>query len=352
MVVETTAPEVALREQENRWIGSAMKTSFIVWGARSVGPRSYILAKELGITSLHFIRAGARRGILSAPVRYAYQAFRTLQTLVSERPQIVFVQSPPSLAVLSVYVYARATGARYLIDAHSAALFQRIWRWPRWLHRILVRNAITTLVTNDYSRALIQADGGESMVISDVPTHFGIPSTDPLPGTFNVAVVNTFSDDEPLDAILDAAKGQPEVDFFITGDKHGARPGVVDLASGNVHFTGFLPEGSYYALLGAADAVMCLTTREYTMQRGACEALSLGKPIITSDTQVLRSYFDRGAVHVSNTPESIRDGIRRLRTDLTCYQSEIKDLRSRRRHEWIDKKQVLTEFIQQAVNRI
>ncbi|OGO36657.1 MAG: hypothetical protein A2Z03_06745 [Chloroflexi bacterium RBG_16_56_8] len=337
--------ESALGEQTTAWLAADMKFTFIVWGPPSHGPRSQVLARELGIESLHFVRAGARRGVLSAPFRYMYQAFETLRRLWRERPQVVFVQSPPSLAVLSVYVYCRMTGASYLIDAHSAALLQRVWMWPRWLHRILIASAITTIVTNEHFAAQIQADGGHAFVLRDVPSRFGKQSTYPLHGKFNIAIVNTFADDEPLEEMLAAAKELTDVEFYITGKKQHARAEVLALAPANVHFTDFLPDDAYYALLDGVDGVMCLTTRQHTMQRGACEALSLGKPIITSDSHLLRSYFERGAVHVSNQRESIREGILRLRTGLDRYQAEILDLREERRREWQQKKQALAGLI-------
>ncbi len=345
----TILDEMTVREQSSLWLGSDLKLAFIVWGPPSHGPRSQVLARELGIRSLHFVRAGARRGILSAPFRYVYQAFETVRRLLKERPQVVFVQSPPSLAVLSVYLYAKMTGARYLVDAHSTAMLMRIWTRPRWLHRLLVRGAITTMVTNEHFQAMIQAEGGHAFVLRDVPSHFGKPSAYPLQGTFRIAVVNTFAEDEPLEAILAAARELPEINFYITGNKQQARAEVLMGAPTNAHFTGFLPDASYYGLLGGVDGVMCLTTREHTMQRGACEALSLGKPIITSDTHLLRSYFDRGTVHVSNKQESIREGVLRLQADLARYQAEILNLQDERRREWQEKRQALAGLIRHAV---
>jgi glycosyltransferase involved in cell wall biosynthesis len=152
-----------------------------------------------------------------------------------------------------------------------------------------------------------------------------------------------------LEEILTAAREMPEIDFFITGNKKRARLEVLALASANTHFTDFLPQRSYYGLLGAADAVMCLTTRDNTMQRGACEALSLGKPIITSDTQLLRDYFDRGTVHVSNRREGIREGILKLKASYVRYQTEIEELRRERRNEWNEKKRILEGMIREAI---
>ncbi len=345
----TVLDDVAVRTPSILGLGSD-KFAFIVWGKPSQGPRSQVLARELGIRSLYFVHTGARRGIVSAPFRYMAQALETLQRLLKDRPQVVFVQSPPSLAVLSVYLYARMTGARYLVDAHSTALLMRIWTRPRWLHRVLVRGAITTMVTNEHFQAMIEAEGGHAFLLRDVPSQFGKRAEYPLQGGFRIAVINTFAEDEPLDQILAAVKGLPQIDFYITGNKQEAQAGILEHLPVNAHFTGFLPEPMYYGLLGSVDGVMCLTTREHTMQRGACEALSLGKPIITSDTRLLQSYFDRGTVHVSNTSPSIRAGILRLQSDLARYQAEILDLRDERRREWQEKRQELAALVRQAVS--
>lgn len=329
---------------------SDLKSAFIVWGVPSVGPRSQVLAREFGIGSVHFIEAGSQRGIWSAPFRYGYQALETIIQLWREQPRIVFVQSPPSLAVLCAYMYSHLTGAKYLIDAHSAAMLQRVWKWPHWLHRLLLRHAITTMVTNEHFAAQIQAEGASAFVLRDIPTQFDRQTrTYPMNGKFKIAIVNTFAPDEPLEALLAAAGELPEINFYITGKKKPAYAEVISRAPVNVHFTDFLPDAVYYALLAGADAVMCLTTRQHTMQRGACEALSIGKPIITSDSALLKSYFDRGTVHVSNTSASIRDGILQMQAHLQRYQSEIVELQSARQYEWQEKKQILVGLIQHEV---
>ncbi len=319
-----------------------------MWGPPSHGPRSQVLARELGITSLHFIYRSTRRGAVSAPFRYGYQAAETLRRLWRERPEVVFVQSPPSLAVLSVYIYCQLTGASYLIDAHSAALLQRVWMWPRWTHRILLRRALVTMVTNEHFERMIRAEGGRAFVLRDIPTVFGRSAGLSLQGKFRLAVVNTFSEDEPLAEILKAAGQLPEVDFYVTGKSSRAPEGTFEHVPANVHFTDFLPDEAYYGLLNSADGVMCLTTRNYTMQRGACEALSLGKPIITSNTPLLQSYFDRGTVHVDNTAEGIRQGVIELQRDLARYQVEISNLQMARRQEWQEKKQALLQLVESA----
>ncbi len=322
---------------------------FLVWGPPSHGPRSRVFARALGIDALHFIYSTTRRGLLTAPFKYAYQAVQTLRLLLRKRPRIVFVQSPPSFAVLFVYLYCRLSGARYVVDAHSAAFQLAFWTRPRWLYSLLARCAIVTIVTSEYYQQMINDLGGQALVVRDIPTTFQRAETYPLNGGFNVMVVNTFAVDEPLGQVLAAAANLNDVQFYITGRESRANPDVLAKAPSNVHFTDFLPDASYYALMDASHAVMCLTTRDYTMQRGACEALSLGKPIITSDFPILREYFREGAVHVPNTREGIRQGVLEVKEHHALYQAGIRQMQIAQRQEWQRKIGALTDLIQQSL---
>jgi glycosyltransferase involved in cell wall biosynthesis len=160
-------------------------------------------------------------------------------------------------------------------------------------------------------------------------------------------VVNTWSGDEPIVEVAAAAAELPEVTFEVTGhaDARVARLGPLPP---NVHFAGFLPDADYYDLMQRAQAVICLTTRDHTMQRGACEALSLGTPIITSDWPLLRSYFDRGTVHVDNTAPGIRDGVQGMMEHYDRYLDEIARLREVRRADWDARRAELVGLLQHA----
>lgn len=327
---------------------SGDQAMFLVWGPPSHGPRSRVLARELDIAALYYIHATTRRGWSAAPFKYSYQALATVWLVLWRRPRIIFVQSPPSLAVLVIYLYCVLSGARYIVDAHSDALQRRIWMWPGWLHGVLIRSALTTIVTSEHYQDHIQQRGGRAFVLRDIPTVFERGSEYALDGSFNVVVVNTFARDEPLAEVLEAAKTLPHVHFYVTGKLARATPHVVAGAAHNVHFTDFLPDQQYYALLAAADVVMCLTTRDHTMQRGACEALSLGKPIITSDWPLLRAYFNQGTVHVANTSSTISQGVRTMHKNYAQYQAEIKALQIAQHSMWQAAKVVLTDMIREA----
>jgi glycosyltransferase involved in cell wall biosynthesis len=306
---------------------------FIVWAERHRGTRSAWLAEALGIADLRYIAPTRGRGRAAAPRKYPAQFFITLWGLIRARPRVVFVQSPPSFASWTAAAYAVLTGGAFVIDAHSDAFGRSIWTRPRWLNRLVARRAVATIVTNEHWVRLVTSWGAKAVCVPNIPITF--PAGEPAnlgPGP-TVAVVNTWAGDEPLDAVLSAAERLPDVTFLITGrDEPVARLGRP--VPENARFTGFLSEDDYHALLRGADAVVCLTTRDHTMQNGACEALAHGTPIVTSDWAVLRDYFSAGTAHVDNTPEGIAAGIASILGDLDGHRAAIDELRARRRAEW------------------
>lgn len=323
----------------------ADRSLFLVWGPPSHGPRSQVFAKELGIRELHFIDVTSKRGAWTAPFKYALQAIRTFSLLLRKKPNLVFVQSPPGLAVFVVYLYCVMTGGHYIVDAHSAALQLAFWTKPRWFWSALARKALMTIVTNEHFEKMLNDWGARALVLHDIPTTFPNGAPYPMNGDFNVTVVNTFSSDEPLEEILGAAREMKGVKFYITGKVSRASPSILELASENVAFTDFLSTEKYYALMRTSHAVMCLTTRNHTMQRGACEALSMGKPIITSQWPLLQEYFNKGTVHVDNTKSGIRDGVYEMKAHYDRYQLGIRELQISQQAEWQKKIGELTALV-------
>lgn len=317
---------------------------FMVWGPPSHGPRSRVFASKLGIP-IEFVFSTMRRGALIAPWKYSAQAVRTFVMLRRRRPRLVFVQSPPSFAVLATWIYCRSSGARYVVDAHSGAFLSPYWDRPRWLRRFLARQALSTIVTNERFADEIRTAGATASVLRDIPTSFSIGPSLPRDDRFTVLVVSTFAPDEPLDEILRAAIDLPDVHFYVTGDTKRADPAVIRLAPANVDFTGFIPDDVYYGTMDSSDAVLCLTTRDDTMQRGACEALSMARPVITSNWDLLRSYFSRGTVHVGSDAHAIAEGIRLMRSDHTRFTDEIRELQLRQEEEWLEASQALATLV-------
>lgn len=320
------------------------RAAFLVWGTPDKGPRSRVLAHELGISDMRFCFTGLARRRSTVPVRYVVQFIRTVWWLLATRPTALFVQDPPSIAAWIVAVYARLARIPYVIDAHSAMFQYKRWRWPSAIHGWTIRGATAVLVTDSHwARAIVEI-GGNPMVVPDVPVVVNATHRDRRRAGFTVMVVNTWADDEPIDEIIAAAATLPEMTFLVTG-RDGPVAKRFPAPPANVTFTGFLSHDAYDALLDDADAVICLTTREHTMQRGACEALSHARPIITSDHRLLRDHFADAAAFVGDTSGSIATGVRRVAEHKEAFIAAAERVRELRRKEWLERRSRLATLL-------
>ena len=294
--------------------------------------RSEAFAKELGgpFYGIHYLRF---QEPLYAPFKYIPQAIRTLFVLFRERPRAVHVFNPPFGCGQMVDLYARLTGAPFVLDHHSAA-FLRIWSWARPIQKYLARRAAMNIVTNRHWEKIVQSWGGETIIIVGPVPDLPPGRTVVFEPGFHVACISIFSIDEPLEAVVGAASLLPEIRFYITGDSRRASQRFLESLPPNVSCTGFLPEDQYVGLLRAADAIMCLTTRDHTLQLGGIEAVAVGKPLLTSDWPFLREVFSGGTVFVPNTVEGIKDGLLELQARYQGLREGMKSLRHKMDREW------------------
>ena len=317
------------------------KLTFIAWIAHN--RRSQLLSQKFDM-NLHLIQS-LKRFYLLAPLRYVLQSIRTLAILFRERPDVIFVQNPPIFATFVVYLYTKISRSKFIIDSHTGALLAPWWQWSLPLHGWLSRRALTTIVTNEHLEAIVKAWDARTFIVADIPTEFPKGNDFPLAKEFNVAVINTFSPDEPVGEVLKAAALLPDVQFYITGDPIRAKKTFLQEHPDNVQFTGFLPDSDYFGLLRGVQAIVVLTTDDHTMQRGACEAVSMGKPIITSDWEVLRTYFHKGTIYVDNSANGIRGGIVDMIERQAQMEEEILLLQRERQEEWKMKEEELLALI-------
>lgn len=277
--------------------------------------------------------AGFGSNYVTVPFKYLWQTVRSLRILVRERPSTVFVMTPPVVACVPVWLFCRLFGARFVIDAHSGAFLNSRWKNLLFLHKWFSRSARTTIVTNEHLQDRLTAWNCHSTIVRDVPVCFAAPSSVSLEG-INMTLVATFTPDEPIGLFFEAARKVPDIQFHVTGNSRRAEASLLNSKPPNVRLTGFLPDSDYVGLVLASDAVITLTTRDHTMQRGAYEGVYLGRPVITSNFPLLRRHFYKGTVHVDITVESIVKGIEFMRDNLIRFQAEIESLRRERLGEW------------------
>ena len=294
--------------------------------------RSQVFAREMGckLYLIHYLRY---QSYPYAPIKYVLQTVRTILVLLRERPQVIHVANPPFVSGLVVAGYCLLSRAKYILDHHTGA-FHRIWRWALPVQKLLARHAASNIVVNLHWATIVQSWGGHVTVLVDPFGDLPLGSPFPVKEGFNMVYVNTFAPDEPLDAVLGAAALLPDIRFYITGDLRRARKNFTKELPSNVICTGFMPDDQYIGLLRAADAIMALSIWDYTLQRGGCEAISVGRPLVTSDWPYLRQVFSEGTIFVPNTIDGIREGILEMRRDCTMLQEGIRSLRMKKKKEW------------------
>lgn len=271
---------------------------------------------------------------LTVVLKYASQSVKTLRILFRERPGVVFVMTPPVVACLPAWIYARLTGTSYVIDAHTGAFLDTRWKPLLFVHKWFSRAARTTIVTNEYMQQVLRDWGASATLVRDVPVRFAEPAPATLDGECNMTLVATFTRDEPIELFFRAAAQLPDIAFHVTGNYRRADPKLLAARPANVRLTGFLPDADYVGLLLASDAVIALTTMDNTMQRGAYEAVYLGRPVVTSDFDLLRRHFCKGTVHVRNAVDDLVAGLRRMRAGRARFEAEIQELRRERLQDW------------------
>jgi len=243
-------------------------------------------------------------------------------------------------------------GFRLIVDRHSNFKFDTMKRWSlkykifHFLSRYTVRKADLTIVTNEFLKGVVESWGGRGFVLPDkLPTLPLAEKTD-LKGKNNVVFVCSYSKDEPSLAAIEAARLLGDSIFvYMTGNSAKLGHEILENAPANVIFTGFLEEKDYQSLLFSSDAVMVLTTQDHTLVCGAYEAVSLGKPLILSDTKALKEYFHQGVVYTKNTPAEIAHAMQQAIEDNAVLRDKIAGLAGQLRESWELKFDLLKESI-------
>jgi glycosyltransferase involved in cell wall biosynthesis len=324
-----------------------LKILYLIWAPYNRRAESFGQGLECEVCFVHYFQYQRMKWSV---VKYPLMAFKTLWLLFRKRPDCVILMTPPLFTVLFGYLYCLLMHGKFLIDAHTGSLISRPWTHFRWLHGFLCRRAVRTIVTNEALAELVRSWGGRTLIMNP-PVRFPPIEAGSSGTTRKLAVVTAFSFDEPLSEILRAAREHPDVHFYITGNKAKSKPEILAFESGHIHFTGFLSQTDYLRLLKESDGVLCLTTRDHTLQSGGEEALFMGKPLITSDFRILRDFFRMGTVYVKPEARAIEEGIRLFYRHLKRLAEEMLRLREEYESEWRMKKNHLFQLLNSGDTR-
>jgi glycosyltransferase involved in cell wall biosynthesis len=296
--------------------------------------RSTGLAEALGAEAL-YVGSGAVLNPRTAPLRYVANTVRTLASLLRRRPSGVIVMAPPLPAVVVCWLWCAVARRPLVIDMHTGVFNDPKWLWARRVTWWFARRSALSIVTNQTLVDQLSSLGVDAVAVDNPPAAMGegaVAPPTPEPRRY-VLVPCSYSSDEPLESVIAAARDLPDVDVLLTGR---APDQLVAQASSvpNVRLTGFVDAAAYDGLVRGATAVLCLTTRDLTMQQGGYEALAAGVPLVTSDFGVLRRYFSGGAVFTTPEPAAIAAALSEAVTGRDRLAEEMRALRDQKRASW------------------
>jgi glycosyltransferase involved in cell wall biosynthesis len=274
-------------------------------------------------------------------MRYPKSIYKTLSIIHEQKPDVLFVQNP-SMILATLACLCKFFWKYYLVvDRHTTFLLNKEYKnTPRLIifkifNRLTIRFADMTIVTNGFLADIVKNLKGNPFILPDMIPDLKGSKIKGLKGKRNILLISSFSIDEPIQEVLSAMAllKNDDVYLYITGNYNKLDAEMLHSAPQNVIFTGFLDEHEFINMLFTVDAIMVLTTADSCMLCGCYEAVSAGKPLITSDKEVLRSYFTE-AVFVDNTAMGIQNGILKTVGEIDYYEKQIHDLKKRLVNQW------------------
>lgn len=227
------------------------------------------------------------------PIRYFIQGIATTLAILRRAPSTVLWTNPPFLAGVACLVATRIVNAQCWADCHSAAYDAPHWTRFRRANDAVLRRCTGAIFHNTVLADKHVGTTRQCVVLSTyaMQDRSSVQTMAYKPNAHSALVVAvcSYAFDEPIDSIFGAAGNLPDVSIMMTGR---APEVLCRKAPANVRFTGWLDNEAYHHLLDEASVVLCLTTREATMQNGIIEALEHQRPVITSNTKALQSWAE------------------------------------------------------------
>ena len=268
-------------------------------------------------------------------IRYASSIIKSIFIIWKEKPKFLVTQNPSIILSSLANIIKPLFKFVHIMDAHNRGLYPKegkskiLMTISKWLQR----GADITIVTNDELKKTVNRNGGNAFVLPDkIPV---VPKTNTieLQGKIKLACISSFGEDEPYQDIVDSGNLiENDTYIYMTGKYEGKV--LKNEMPPNLNLLGYINDKDYWSLLCSVDGIIDLTTRENCLVCGAYEGIAVGKPLILSNTKTIMEYFNRGCIYVSNSKESIAQGIGNFIKEKELLKKEIAQLKNDLEEEW------------------
>jgi glycosyltransferase involved in cell wall biosynthesis len=257
-------------------------------------------------------------------LRYIRCIYKTIIIILKDRPHTVFAQNPSLVLIILLLCLRFYFNFKLVSDAHFAGVMS-------FSGNFVLQNALDlcnkyvdlVIVTNDEHVQHIIGIGGNAVVCEDPLPDIMKYYKDDFCEDKLVLYICSFDIDEPIAVAFEAAKllAKDGFKFFVTGNFNKRNINVSEYS--NITFMGYVSTADYYNLLFKSNVVLDLTESENCLLCGAYEAMSAVKPLVTSDTKILRHYFNLGTVFTNHDPISLANAIREAYINRLALKNEI-----------------------------
>jgi glycosyltransferase involved in cell wall biosynthesis len=316
----------------------------VIWIAWERHRRTIEIAKFLGVHLVIFLSN------VSRPLKYFKLALLSVRTIYHNCPNVVIVQNPSLVLTALVCIGKNILRYALIVDTHNAGLCYEEYSLPclyKYVMKWLQRSADITIVTNTHLAERVLRNGGTAYVLPDRIPEWPSLRKIKLEGKSTIVCIANFGDDEPYRNIFECIEllQNDDIVIYITGNYRKALKSGSLPQSGNVIFTDYLDEEDYWNIIYSADLIMDLTTRPDCLVCGAYEAISVGTPMILSDTNTIRDYFNKGAIYTKHDPQSIAQSIMTGVQNIDRLRKEVVELKYDLKSTWESQVTGLISFL-------
>jgi glycosyltransferase involved in cell wall biosynthesis len=317
------------------------KIVFVVWADHA--RRSIELSKRIGCRLIHLKKRGQNKVITT--FYYIKFFFQTIFLINKEKPKTIIIEHTQPILGIAILLYTKLSRSDYILDTHTAPF--------------LLKNNLSfwqKMIFNNCKLIIVHNEQLESKFKNDFKFNNIFTLEDPIPIITNnyvnkvnkkiiVTIINTYSQDEPLDNLIKCAQNMPDIKFYITGDVKKDKKHLSWNKYTNIQFVGFICDEDYFDLLNKSDLIVVLTTQDYTLLCGGYEGLSLQKPMILSDKQPIKKYYTKGVLFTNNSPSDIQIKILEAIRKMKELQLQIENLKKEKEFEWNNKYSELKKWL-------
>lgn len=316
------------------------KVIFITWTTYS--PHSLLLSEAFNSKIFYVDNLINSRGLLWKLLflfDYIYKAYTTISIINKQSPNIVIMQSPPTLTPIVIVLYSFLKKYKTVIDSHNGA-FEKPWDsvpFYKWILRkadiVIVHNQqlLNKLRNNDSYRQI------NFKLLNSRLSDYSDIKKEVKPYTL---IVSTFSGDEPMDILLEAIKifnkDNPEVTKFMLTGNYNKKLELYNKYKNDsgIEFLGFVSNENYRQLVVNAEVLVSLSTRDDVQQFALMEAIGAETPFISNRNKTNEMLFGDNMILIDILPKDIAIGISNFFSKKEKYIKNVSLLKKQIKDNW------------------